>query len=89
LFEWDQANAEHIFEHGILPREAEQAIDDPHALAFPAKDVAGEPRFGLVGESEAGRLLCVIYTWRGNQRRVVTAYPANRQQQRIYDERRP
>jgi len=88
VFDWDQGNAQHVMQHGVLPSDVEQAIDDPHALATDTYDVAGERRFGLVGETEDGRLLRVIYIWRGDRRRVVTAFPANAREQRPYEEQR-
>ena len=33
-FDWDGANTEHVALHQVRPEEAEQAIDDPHALSF-------------------------------------------------------
>jgi uncharacterized protein len=86
-FEWDAGNIEHVAEHQVRPDEAEQAIDDPHALSVPAYVGGGEMRFGLLGATVDGRVLVVIYTWRGQLRRVVTAYPANPHLQRYYTER--
>jgi uncharacterized protein len=86
-FDWDEANTEHIARHQVRPDEAEQAIDDPHALALPAYVVGSEVRFGVLGATIENRVLMVIYTWRGDQRRVVTAFPATAPQQRFYGER--
>jgi uncharacterized protein len=88
VFDWDQGNEQHVMGHGILPAEAEQAIDDPYALATDAYDVAGERRFALVGETEDGRLLEVVYTWRGDRRRIVTAFPARARERRRYAQNR-
>jgi uncharacterized DUF497 family protein len=52
-----------------------------------ANEVAGERRFALLGATEAGRVLFVVYTWRGDRRRVVTAFPARPAHQRIYEQR--
>jgi len=86
-FDWDDANIKHIALHHVRPDEAEQAIDDPHALSFQAYEVSGEVRFGLLGATDEDRILMVFYTWRGQRRRVVTAYPASVRQQRFYTER--
>jgi uncharacterized protein len=88
VFEWGSGNVDHLARHGVSPQEAEPAIADPYALATPAYDVE-ELRFGLVGETEDGRLLRVIYTWRGDRCRIVTAFPASGAERRQYDERRP
>jgi uncharacterized DUF497 family protein len=54
-FDWDGAHIEHVARHDIRPEEAEQAIDDPHALSIPAYEVGGEVRFGLLGATADGR----------------------------------
>ena len=38
---------------------------------------SGERRWAIVGATEAGRIIVIIYTWRGPRARVVTAYPAS------------
>jgi uncharacterized DUF497 family protein len=88
-FEWDVANTEHVAQHQVRPDEAEQAMDDPHALSVQSYDSGGEARFSLLGATVEGRVLTVIYTWRGPLRRVVTAFPATARQQRYYTERSP
>ena len=69
--------------------ECEEAARDPWGIAFPVNQGQGEERFGIIGETEATRLLAVVITPRGDGFRVVTAYPANRQQQRVYREANP
>jgi uncharacterized protein len=86
-FDWDDANIEKVARHQVRPDEAEQAVDDPHALSVQAYAAGGEVRFGLMGATVEGRVLVVIYTWRGDQRRVVTAFPVNPRQERVYIER--
>ena len=83
-FDWDDGNRDHIALHDIGPEEAEQAIDDPHATSFAASKTDGETRYGLLGATIDDRVLVVIYTWRSELCRVVTAYPATPRQQRIY-----
>ncbi|MGI9148001.1 MAG: BrnT family toxin [Chloroflexota bacterium] len=86
-FGWDGANIVHISRHDVQPSETVEAITDPHALSFQAAEVAGEVRYGLIGATVDGRVLVVIYTWRGDLCRVVTAFPATPRQQRFYMER--
>ncbi len=88
-FDWDGANTEHLAQHQVRPEEAEQAINDPHALSYPAREGEGEARFGVLGATVEGRVPTVIYTWRGPLRRIVTAFPATARQQRYYTERSP
>jgi uncharacterized DUF497 family protein len=70
MFEWDRNNLRKI--RAIRREEAEQAIlNDP--IPIYEQDVEGEPRFVYYGETNAGRLLAVILTERGDAIRVVTA----------------
>lgn len=84
-FEWDEANIDHIRRHRVTPEEAEQAFaNDPMELA--AINRKGEARRLTIGPTDAGRLLAVASTQRKRKIRIVTAYPANRKQRRIYEE---
>ena len=66
MFEWDDGNVAHIAEHGITPDEVEEAFADPRRLGVDAYTTPTERRWGLVGSTEEGRLLFVVYTRRGS-----------------------
>lgn len=83
-FDWDDANVDHIWEHGITPTEAEDAILDPDRLSGAARSTATERRRGVIGATGAGRILFVSYTIRDGAYRVVTAFDANPAQKRRY-----
>ena len=76
-FEWDAANAAHIARHHITPEEAEQVVSGA-ALLLESEERGGEERHTELGETDDGRLLVVVWTWRGRRIRVITAFPANR-----------
>ena len=83
-FVWDQANSSHIAEHGVTPAEAEQAVlNDPVDLELQIR--SGEQRTVQVGETDAGRVLVVITTWRDGNVRVVTAFPAKKKIREFYE----
>jgi hypothetical protein len=87
MFEWDWNNLRKIRAHRIEREEAEEALlNDP--IPVYEQDVQGEPRFVYYGETNAGRLLAVIVTERGNSIRVVTAYDLDAGQKRDYLQRR-
>ena len=87
MFEWDWNNLRKIREHQIKREEAEQVLfNDP--IPVYEQDVEGERRFVYYGETNAGRLLAVIVTERGDNIRVVTAYDLDAGQRRDYRERR-
>ncbi len=82
-FDWDKANIKHIAKHGINPEEAQQVIlNDPIDLTMQLRN--GEERIPQVGETDAGRILVVVTTWRGNLVRVVTAFPAKPLLRKLY-----
>ena len=82
-FDWDQENISHIAKHGIAPDEAEQVVlNDPIDLTIQMGD--GEERIPQVGETNAGRILVVISTWRDELIRVVTAFPAKSTLRKLY-----
>jgi uncharacterized DUF497 family protein len=83
MFEWDQNNLRKIRAHRITREEAEQALLND-AIPIYEQVVEGEWRFVYYGETDAGRLLAVILTERGEKMRVVTAYDLDTGQKRDY-----
>ena len=87
MFDWDRNNLGKIRAHRIKREETEQALlNDP--IPIYEQDVEGERRFVYYGETNAGRLLAVIVTERGERIRVVTAYDLDAGQRRDYLNRR-
>ncbi len=81
MFDWDVNNLGKIRVHRIKREEAEEALlNDP--IPIYEQDVEGERRFVYYGESNAGRLLAVIVTERGERIRVMTAYDLDAGQRR-------
>ena len=84
LFSWDEANRSHIAEHGVSPEEAEQVIlNDPVDLEVQIRN--GEERTLQVGETNVGRILVVVTTWRDGSVRVITAFSANKKLRAFYE----
>ena len=82
-FLWDASNIDHIARHDISPEEAEQVVEnDPFDIARYLRN--GEARLNQVGETDAGRVLVVVTTQRGEDTRVVTAHPADRDMRALY-----
>ena len=87
MLDWDRNNLRKIRAHRIKREEAEQALsNDP--IPIYEQDVGGELRFVYYGGTNAGRLLAVIVTERGESIRVVTAYDLDAGQKRDYLKRR-
>ena len=83
-YDEDKATLNEI-RHDVTFAEAETAFEDDFSLVFP--DVwhsEAEDRFILLGESDAGRLLTVSYTFRGNSIRLISAREASPKERRKY-----
>jgi uncharacterized DUF497 family protein len=87
MFEWDRNNLRKILAHGIRREEAEAALTN-EPIPIYRQEVWGEDRFVYYGETDAGRLLAVVVTERGDRLRVVTAYDLDAGQRRDYIGRR-
>lgn len=84
-YEWDAGNLRHIARHGVTLTECEEALVDPQRVPGAAHaGPTGEARWAVVGATVAGRVLQVVYTFRGAVYRVVTAHDATPRQARDY-----
>ena len=82
-FDWDDENRGHIAAHDVSCAEAEQVIkNEPFDLEFQTEN--GEERFVQLGETNAGRILVVVSTWRKTLIRVITAFDAPKAMKRVY-----
>jgi uncharacterized DUF497 family protein len=75
-FHWDDSNGGHLARHDVSPSEAEEAILDPNAIFLEIQS-GGEERVKAVGATMGGRILVVVFTWRGESIRAITAYGAS------------
>ncbi len=83
IFDWDDANRNHIARHNVLPEEVEQLVHNK-PLYLPSYNRNGEERFNMVGETNLGRFLFVAVTWRKNAFRTVSAWDANKSSRADY-----
>ena len=69
-FDWDAENRGHIALHEVRTMETEQVLqNNPVVMQYQEHD--GEERVLVLGRTNAGRLLAVIYTERAEKIRVV------------------
>jgi uncharacterized protein len=87
VFDWDENNLRKIRAHRIKRGDVEEALSNSPILIY-EQHVGGEPRFVYYGETDAGRLLAVVFTERHDRIRVVTAYKLDAGQKREYLARR-
>ena len=87
-FEWDEAGKAGINfrKHGVRIPEAIPVFDDRYAITI--RDEESDPdegRFVTLGMGAAGRLLVVVYTWRGDNARIISARPAEPHERAEYE----
>lgn len=58
---------------------------DEFAITVP-EDRANEERFVTMGMDALGRVLVVVYTWRGDRARLISARQATKRERREYEE---
>ncbi|MFD1673525.1 BrnT family toxin [Alicyclobacillus fodiniaquatilis] len=83
-FDWDADNEEHIARHDVDPYEVEEAMSDPNRLGF---DVHDKGKKGVVGRTEDGRMLFVVYAIRDGKYRVITARDLTDQEKHAFRRR--
>lgn len=84
-FEWDPAKArEKLRVHGVNLAVAAGVFEDENALTVEDFDAEGEQRFRTLGLDGLGRLLVVVYTYRGEKIRLISAWTASRKQEKQY-----
>lgn len=83
-FEWDRDKASlNLRKHGIDFADAATVLHDERALT--QRDYhSDEERFVTLGLDAIGRLLVVVYTWRGDDVRLISARKATPRERRDY-----
>jgi uncharacterized protein len=84
---WDPVKAEaNPKKHrGVTFEEAGRVLFDPLALTMEDEDAEGEQRFVTLGMGAKGRILIVVYTYRKETIRLISAWKANDSQRRCYE----
>ena len=86
-FEWDAGNSgKNEALHGVSNQEAEEVFFDPTGFLFEDAGHSGvERRAGLLGETQGGRRLTVIFTLRHDSVRVISARDMSRKERRTHE----
>ena len=84
---WDPEKARsNAKKHGVRFSDAEMVLFDPNALTKEDVIADGEQRFATVGMDTLGRILVVVYTYRGEDIRLISARPATKRERKHYEE---
>jgi hypothetical protein len=88
-YQWDPVKADLNWKkHGVDFADAVGVFEDDWALTLREEVVSSEQRLATVGTDFLGRILVVIYTYRGENIRIISARPATNTERGNYDERR-
>ncbi|HKH43547.1 MAG TPA: BrnT family toxin [Thermoanaerobaculia bacterium] len=84
---WDPDKAKaNLEKHGVRFSDAELVLYDPYAVTVEDSVAQGEQRHLSVGLDAVGRILVVVYTYRGENVRLISARPATRRERQQYEE---
>lgn len=88
-FEWDDEKAEsNLRDHGLSFEGALPVFLDPWRLEVEDdREDYGEARYYTIGMVN-GIVLAVVFTWRGESVRLISARKATKSEQRKYDKNR-
>jgi hypothetical protein len=83
-FEWDLKKAEsNRQKHGISFASAARLLAGPTLEARVDRTDYGEERIKAIGEVD-GEVIAVVYTWRGDTARIISARRASRRERGAY-----
>lgn len=83
-FEWDEQKREsNLAKQGVDFRDIPALFDGDVLESIDEREDYGETRFYCLGEIES-RIYAVAYTWRGGNRRIISARRADEREKRKY-----
>jgi uncharacterized DUF497 family protein len=87
--EWDPGKAASNYaKHQVTFADAVGILEDDLALTIRDPGIADEERWITLGLDGIRRLLVVVYTWRGERIRLISARCATRREKSQYEELR-
>jgi len=84
-FEYDSKKSQiNKAKHGIDFEEAKQLFEDESSLIVPAKEVADEERYALIGRLD-GKCYVAIFTFRGEKIRLISVRRCRKKEEANYE----
>jgi uncharacterized protein len=84
-FEWSaEKQFLNLRKHGIRFADAVSVLEDPYALTI-SDVIEDEQRFVTMGQDGIGRVLVVVYTYRGDNIRLISAREAQPHERKQYE----
>lgn len=86
-YEWDPAKARANFaKHGVRFADAVTVLEDDLALTMRDPSSEDEERWITLGKNSLGRVIVVVYTWRRDNVRLISARLATAREKNQYEE---
>jgi uncharacterized DUF497 family protein len=87
-FEWDPDKAHRNLEkHGISFADAVEVLSDPLGITIEDQS-SEEQRHITIGLDAIGRILVVVYTWRDERARIISARKGTARERAKYEEKK-
>lgn len=84
-YEWDSDKAVINWrKHGVRFNDAVTALEDERAITI-TDDYPDEERFVTIGSDASGRILVVVYTYRAESIRIISAWKATAIERKQYE----
>ena len=85
-FEWDErSQAKSLVKHRITKIEAEEAFFRDKLIQPDERHRRTEPRFGMYGQADKGKILFIAFSIRKGRIRIISARPANKKERETYE----
>ena len=85
-YQWDKTKAtSNLKKHGIEFADAVSVFSDELAITIP-ENRFDEERFVTIGMDAFGRILVIVFTWRSEDIRLISARLAERRERKQYEE---
>ena len=85
-YQWDKIKAtSNLQKHGIEFADAVSVFSDELAITIPDNRF-DEERFVTIGMDAFGRILVIVFTWRSEDIRLISARLAERRERKQYEE---
>jgi len=86
-FQWNEGNIDkNLLKHQVQNWECEQIFfNEPLIVLDDPKHSLSEKRLAAFGQTDAGRLLIIIFTKREKLLRVISARDMNRKEKKFYE----
>jgi len=78
-------NAVNLRKHGVSFAEGDGVLNDPLALTIEDDSARGEQRFVSIDMNTFGRVMVVVYTYEGENTRLISVRRAEPKERRAYE----